>query len=151
MNVATRAERRGRHGVFVVCTIAVSAALVLVLTSRRAPSVVHVLGRVTASAGNGADAGAGALYGAASSPLDPLRELELERCGRLFIDAGSNTGEAVSAFLRGGFYGCAMAAPYRVYPQRWAGMSRAARHAVRAEGFEPPAFRSGAGAQHHLS
>ena len=67
----------------------------------------------------------------ASAALAPsLAELRLEGCDRLFIDGGSNTGEAVDAFLAGNFFGCAMAAPYRVYPSRWPGMTAAARRAV---------------------
>ncbi|KAL1518497.1 hypothetical protein AB1Y20_002788 [Prymnesium parvum] len=66
--------------------------------------------------------------------------LSLEGCGRIFFDGGANTGEAVDRFLAGGFYGCAMSAPYRVYPRAWPSMSARERRAAMAPLREPNSF-----------
>ena len=64
--------------------------------------------------------------------LDHLlwRPLELDKCSQLFIDAGSNLGESVDAFLRGSFFKCAVSAPDRCYPRTWSAMTGAQRRAL---------------------
>ena len=81
----------------------------------------------------------------AEEPSKILRRLQLspiglEGCGRLFIDGGSNTGEAVERFVAGGFHGCAMSAPHRVYPKAWATMDVRGRRALMAPLLEPSSF-----------
>ncbi|KAL1528893.1 hypothetical protein AB1Y20_010215 [Prymnesium parvum] len=62
-----------------------------------------------------------------AAPAALLHALSLRGCGRVFIDGGAHRGEAVGRFLSGGFYGCALAAPDRVYPRRWASLGAAPR------------------------
>ena len=75
-----------------------------------------------------------------SSTAPPIAALRLAGCERVFLDAGSNLGEAVDAFTAGRFHGCAMHAPHRVYAQSWLDMSPAARRHAMAPLKRPNTF-----------
>ena len=57
--------------------------------------------------------------------MNPLQHLDASLwlptggCAKLFLDAGANDGDAVSAFFRGTFHRCALHSPNRLYGQRW--------------------------------
>jgi hypothetical protein len=70
----------------------------------------------------------------------PLLDVGFEGCGRILIDGGSNTGEAVERFVQGGFYTCAMSAPNRNYVQAWARMSVSERRELMAPLNQPSSF-----------
>ena len=53
--------------------------------------------------------------------------LHLAGCTRLFIDGGSNSGDAVRSFVDGRFFGCALNGPYRLYPTDWKAATAAER------------------------
>jgi len=53
--------------------------------------------------------------------------LTLHGCGRLLLDAGSNDGDGVRAFLTGHFLGCALNGPARLYATSWQRLSRTER------------------------
>ena len=59
--------------------------------------------------------------------LERALDAHLSRCPRLFLDGGANTGESVRAFVAGGFYGCALNGPNRLYPKAWPRLPAAER------------------------
>jgi len=61
-------------------------------------------------------------------------------CGRVFIDGGSNMGEAVGAFADGRFFSCAMQAPPRNHRAAWASMGRGEKEASMGPLREPRSF-----------
>lgn len=70
-----------------------------------------------------------------------LDELALEHChGRVFLDGGSNTGDSVRSFLSGGFFGCALNGPHRLYNSRWPSLGARERRAQMAPLREPSTF-----------
>ena len=73
---------------------------------------------------------------AASAAAEPP-PVALDGCSYLFVDGGSNEGEAVDAFVAGNFFRCATSAPDRVYHARWPSMSKAERRAAMAPLNEP--------------
>jgi hypothetical protein len=58
--------------------------------------------------------------GDAPPPWEPLA---LDSCDRLFVDGGSNEGEAVTAFLKGNFFRCGLQSPHRLYNSAWPNLS----------------------------
>jgi hypothetical protein len=76
---------------------------------------------------------------AAAAPVD-LEALQLRGCGRLFLDGGSNRGEAVTAFLKGNMRTCALHSPSRQYSTAWPKLSRAERQALMHPLGEPSTF-----------
>ena len=61
--------------------------------------------------------------GAASAAAEPP-PVALDGRSYLFVDGGSNEGEAVDAFLAGNSFRCATVGADRVYHARWPSMSR---------------------------
>ena len=59
-----------------------------------------------------------------SAAIDDFAALALQGCGRLFLDGGSNTGESVRGFLKGGFFTCGLHSPSRQYSSAWNQLSR---------------------------
>ena len=82
----------------------------------------------------------GSGYVPSNPTAPPIAALRLTGCERIFLDAGSNLGEAVDAFTAGRFHGCAMHAPNRVYAQSWRGLSPAARRHAMAPLKRPDSF-----------
>ncbi len=72
-----------------------------------------------------------------SSLLDAL---SLDRCDQLFVDGGSNLGEAVTAFLAGTFFTCATTGPDRIYRSDWRTLSKPQRQARMAALAAPKGF-----------
>jgi len=69
-----------------------------------------------------------------------IEDLTTDGCNSLFIDGGSNMGEAVSAFLAGTFYTCALTGPSRIYRKGWASMDKVQRQALMAPLAAPKSF-----------
>ena len=71
---------------------------------------------------------------------DMMAAVAVDHCNRLFIDGGSNMGEAVSTFLKGGFFQCALTGPPRIYASRWQKLSSQQRKDLMAPLAEPATF-----------
>ena len=79
--------------------------------------------------------------GPARQPSTALLDaLSLERCDQLFVDGGSNLGEAVDAFLAGTFFTCATTGPDRIYRTDWRSLSKPQRQARMAALASPRGF-----------
>ena len=76
----------------------------------------------------------------AAPPNGDFSALGLQGCGRVFIDGGSNTGESVRYFAKGGFFGCALNSPTRQYASSWSSMTRRQRAEVMHPLREPSTF-----------
>ena len=77
---------------------------------------------------------------AATSDVVAYSALALENCGRIFLDGGSNTGESVRAFYKGGFFTCGLHSPSRQYASSWGKMSRRERVEAMQPLREPSSF-----------
>lgn len=80
------------------------------------------------------------LRGSHRAALDDYSALELDGCGRVFLDGGSNTGESVRAFIKGHFHSCGLRSPSRQYASYWSQLSQAERNAAMQPLKEPASF-----------
>uniref|UniRef100_A0A7S3U195 Methyltransferase FkbM domain-containing protein n=1 Tax=Emiliania huxleyi TaxID=2903 RepID=A0A7S3U195_EMIHU len=80
------------------------------------------------------------LRGSHRAVPDDYSALELDGCGRVFLDGGSNTGESVRAFIKGHFHSCGLRSPSRQYASYWSQLSQAERNAAMQPLKEPASF-----------
>ena len=109
-------------------------AMVAVLVLRR-----HAYGNIGSAIEYGAEADRQST--ASFRPdLYNVDNVEVDGCSRIFIDGGSNMGEAVTAWLSGKFFQCALTGPSRIYASNWVQLTKQQQRQQMAPLSEPESF-----------